>query len=155
MVISIINCGINGSARIYFFSGDFMSYQLRDEDVVWDAISPTNVVIADLQNGRYSTLLGDGAEFFWNLLIEQTSLPIIVTICKEQFSQFDDKAKENINHVIEQLHSAEIIVSANPKATKPIHSQHVVVTPFSIQLTQYDDMELLLKLDPIDQLIED
>jgi hypothetical protein len=132
-----------------------MSYQLRDENVVWDAISPTNVVIADLENGRYTTLLGYGVEFFWNLLIEQQPISTILETLKEHFQQFDEKETLNVTSVVERLLLAEIITKAAPKPTKPVYAQPRFTNVFQMELTEYDDMELLLKLDPIDQLLED
>lgn len=132
-----------------------MSYQLRDEDVVWDAFSSTNIVIADLKSGSYATLLGDGAELFWNLLMNQMSLHKILEVCKSYFKEFGKDEAKSLQSLITNLIQFELIKPQDSKEAAydlPIHPPYQT---FNLKLTTYDDMELLLTLDPIDELLEE
>ncbi len=134
-----------------------MAYTLHRQDIVWDAMSPSDVIIADLQKGRYSTLSGIGAEFLWNHLIGQNaSSDEIIQICRSQFNDFNDQDAEKVQEIITCLLQEGILAPGS--RTEPESS---VVNPekpfdsFQIRLSQYDDMQTLLLLDPIDNAVDD
>lgn len=135
-----------------------MPYKLRDDNIIWDAMSPQDIVIADLQKGRYTTLSGPGSEFFWNLLINQISIPEVTEICSRQFNQFNEKDEQRIKQIVVNLVESELLIKIDQPDKKDISSilkNAPSFESFQVNLTLYDDMQTLLQLDPIDSMLED
>lgn len=134
-----------------------MTYTLQNEDIIWDAMSPQDVIIADLQKGQYTTLSGIGAQFLWNQMINQNALTDIITACRHQFKKFNSADEKAIDEMITSLLEAGILKHAaqTALANDEEQKQSEPFEFFQVTLTQYDDMQTLLKLDPIDNLLED
>ena len=131
---------------------------INNEDVIWDAITPQDVIIADLKKGRYSTLSGVGSKFIWERLVNQISKDEIIATCKSQFKMFDSKDVEEIDNIIRQLLDEDILKKSDVSFCQKNAQINVPEAQFEsmqVKLTQYDDMQTLLKLDPIDNILED
>ena len=134
-----------------------MSYMINGEDVIWDAMTPEDVIIADLGKGRYSTLSGVGSKFLWERVINKVSKADIIVSCQNQFKNFNNRDIESIEHIMSQLEYEGIIKKSD--ASIPIEkltfsSPGVKFESMNIRLVQYDYMQTLLKLYPIDNIIE-
>lgn len=132
-----------------------MSYKLRDDHIIWDAMSPQDVIIADLLTGCYSTLSGEGAEYLWSLLINHLSEEQIHVQCRQQFNHFTKESEEQIQLILTNLCMSGILVPHSEGASSYQASQTKPLNNFAVVLTKYDDMQTLLQLDPIDTMLED
>lgn len=133
-----------------------MPYTIRDENVIWDAMSSENVIIADLKTGEYSTLTGRGSELFWSMIVNGESSEQIVNKFNKAFQNFSTENKRDLEKIIFNFKEANLIIeTSNQNRCVETDITKLDLGDFNIELTRYNDMQNLLQLDPIDNMIED
>lgn len=131
-------------------------YQLRDDNIVWDELSPENIIIADLEQGKYTTLLGEGAALLWRLMISGVTVNDIAKTINDRCNIAPSNIDTLLSDIVTNLKEAGVLIAADTRnqSASDLIGEADKLSSFEVKLVCYDDMQHLLQLDPIDNAIE-
>jgi hypothetical protein len=124
---------------------------INTTDVVHDAID-NEVVIVNLKNGRYYSLVGSGAAI-WTCLAEGRAVSATVAHLLQRYSGEEPTMHQAVFRFVTELINEGLIVSSDaaptpvaPTSQRPDSPR----TPFQAPvISTHADMEGLLMLDPV------
>lgn len=133
-------------------------YKLASDGVIWEKIGD-QIVMANLNSGRYSNISESSGLVAWELMMMGASHEDIHQYLSEYFTHYDEGSRAQIDFHIQKLIKLEF-VSLVPHAENSTSLQTmdkkksggVFVAP---KLLIYDDIDTLLQLDPIDDEVEE
>jgi len=123
-----------------------MAYTTSNTGIIHELLDD-EVIIANLNEGIYYSIRGSGI-LIWQLLLAGHTLPSIESLFSEKYG-----AISNLAPFLDRLLKENLLISA-PNSSPSTPSLSWPATFFPPGLERYDEMQNLLKFDPIHEVDE-
>ena len=136
-------------------------YKLANSGVIWEKIGD-QIVMANLDSGRYCNVSEASGVVVWELMMMGCSLELIHQKMPQYFTNYDDFCINQVNGFLLQLVEYDFIsvTTVSDVKTEMYVDAHLDKNIFPTvflppKLLSYDDIDTLLLLDPIDDYVEE
>lgn len=129
-----------------------MLLSIRRPTVTSEIIDGEAVVI-DLESGSYFSMQNTAA-LIWSMLEQGASRSAILDNVASAYSKGMEEIKEDVNQFVDKLLAIALIVETDQDDTLTVAVSATQDSYQKPELTQYDDMQDLLLLDPIHNVDE-
>jgi len=123
-----------------------MAYTTANTGIIHELLGD-EVIIANLNDGIYYSIRGSGV-LIWQLLLAGHTLPDIESLLSEKYG-----AIPTLTSFLDRLLKENLLISA-PSSSPSTPALTWPATFFPPGLERYDEMQSLLKLDPIHEVDE-